>query len=166
MSIYLHIGLGCSDGTVDQTFTDGKMVGCDGSYTRHNFQSACSAGWHAATAAEYFAFGGQTTAPTKDRWVDVTWDSTGQETGLANWNGYFDRSNSGGWTGVSSSSTCFWISTNETCHLSFSNKDYGKAYGCHCRGGNTYGTVCAKDSGNILRLVIKWEGNTSLKLTT
>ena len=154
MSICLHIGIGCSDGTVDQTFTDGKMVGCDGSYTRHNFQSACSTGWHAATSAEYFALGGQTTAPTKDRWVDVTWDSTGQETGLANWNGYYDSSNGAGWNGVSSNSNCVWVSKNEQCYLSFSNKDYGKAYGCHCRGGNAHGTVCTKDSGNILRLVM------------
>ena len=151
MSICLHIGLGCSDGTVDQTFTDGKMVGCDGSYTRHNFQSACSAGWHAATSAEYFALGGQTTAPTKDRWVDVTWDSTGQETGLANWNGYYDSSNGAGWNGVSSSSNCVWVSKNEQCYLSFSNKDYGKAYGCHCRGNGAsgvHGTVCVKDTAN------------------
>jgi len=57
---------GCADGTVEQIFSN-VMVGCDGSYTRYNFRSACSGGWLVATASDYFANGGTSVVPNADR---------------------------------------------------------------------------------------------------
>ena len=124
------------------------MVGCDGNYRIDNFREACEAGWKVATAAEYFANGGTTVVPNNERWVDVTWDSNGNETSLQNWTGHFDSSNSGGWDGISRNSDCTWISMDQVCTLSFVNIDYGTSYGCHCRGGDPnsvyHGVVCVK----------------------
>ena len=143
-------GFGCSDGSIEQVFQIFKMVGCDGRYTRSSFRLACSSGWHVATASEYFKFGGKTVIPTTRRFVDVTWDSSGKETSLDNWQGYYDSSNSGVWNSISKNSDCLWSSTNEQCTLSFVDKHYGQSYGCHCRGSNSQGVVCVKDEGMII----------------
>ena len=123
------------------------MVGCDGIYTKRNFRSACSVGWHVARASDYFSYGGKTVKPNKPRFVDVTWDSTGKETSLDNWQGYYDRSNSAGWQAVSKSNYCIWMSSDATsCYLSFIDHDYGKAYGCHCSyESSAKGVICVKD---------------------
>ena len=119
------------------------MVGCDGSYTISNFRSACSEGWHVATASEYFKYGGKTVVPNQPRFVDVTWDSMGKETSLENLQGYYDSSNSGVWDSLTKrDNNCKWSSINEQCTLSFVDKEYGKSYGCHCRGKDKQGVVC------------------------
>jgi len=137
---------GCSDGSVEQVFQINTMVGCDGSYSRSSFRDACSSGWHVATASEYFKYGGKTVRPTQTRFVDVTWDSSGKETSLDNWQGYFDSSNSGGWDSLRKNSDCIWVSRDEQCTLSFVDHNYGSSYGCHCRGSDVQGVVCVKDS--------------------
>merc|ERR1712142_910051 len=137
---------GCSDGSVEQVFQINTMVGCDGSYSRSSFRDACSSGWHVATASDYFKYGGKTVRPTQTRFVDVTWDSSGKETSLDNWQGYYDSSNTGGWDSLSNSD-CIWVSRDEQCTLSFVDHNYGSSYGCHCRGSNSQGVVCVKDSG-------------------
>ena len=123
------------------------MVGCDGSFDRNTFRTGCSLGWHVATASEYFSFGGKSTRPNKSRFVDVTWDALGRETSLDNYQKYYDSSNGAGWQSLSKTSgDCFWLSRSNQCHLSFSNSDYGKSYGCHCYNRNTpEGVICVKD---------------------
>ena len=134
--------VGCSDGSDDQIFQENRMVGCDGSYTKSNFRSACSEGWHVATASDYFKYGGKTVVPNKARFVDVTWDSMGKETSLENLQGYYDSSNAGVWDGLRKNNNCKWSSINEQCFLSFVDKEYGKSYGCHCRGSDKQGVIC------------------------
>jgi len=139
---------GCRKGGNFQTFQENKMVGCDGDYTNSTFRTACAVGWHVATATDYFKYGGTEIKPSTDRWVDVTWDSNGYETSLDNWEGYYDCGKSGGWDGLCKSDNCIWVSTEERCTLSFVDNDYGESYGCHCRGGDIWGSqgvVCAKD---------------------
>ena len=124
------------------------MVGCDGNVDRNTFRSVCSAGWHVATASEYFLFGGKSTLPNKGRFVDVTWDALGKETSLDNYQGYFDSRNATGWQGLSkrTGDYCFWLSIDNQCYLSFMNSDYGKSYGCHCYStSNAKGVICVKD---------------------
>ena len=122
------------------------MVGCDGAFTRNNFRTACSLGWHVATASDYYSFGGKTVVPTERRFVDVTWDSSGKEISLDYWEGYHDSSNGGGWDSLAKNDYCIWLSYNARCNLSFSNKDYGQIYGCHCqRESNAHGVVCVQD---------------------
>ena len=69
------------------------MVGCDGAYTKDDFRTACSAGWHVATATDYYKFGGKIVVPSNPRWIDVAWDAKGRETSLDNWQGFFPFSN-------------------------------------------------------------------------
>ena len=147
--------VGCTDGSIEQVFQDGTMLGCDGNYNIDNFREACTAGWNVATAREYFAYGGKTVRPNAERWVDVTWDANGLETSLENWTGHYDCSNGAGWDQVCHSDSCTWLSTwypadheNEECALTFANFEYGKSYGCHCMDGDpktTYrGVICVK----------------------
>lgn len=138
-------GEGCNDGSVEQEFTSNVMVGCDGSYTMSNFRSACAPGWHVANASEYFSYGGTSVRPNANRWIDVTWDSSGRETSLDNFAGYYDLSNGAGWQSLSQSSGCRWVSSAQECHLSFIDRDYGKMWGCHCRGSTQMGVVCVVD---------------------
>jgi len=165
--------LGCSDGTDEQVFDRNMMVGCDGAYTRNDFRTACSAGWHVATATEYYKYGGKIVVPSTPRWIDVAWDSKGQETSLDNWEGFFPMANDVdsatqeyAESGVQSQNyynplkkdeSCIWVSTNEKCKLVFTSgfrinneiaNNYGTGYGCHCRGNGingTHGVVCVKD---------------------
>lgn len=92
--------------------------------------------------------------PNQNRWVDVTWDSTGKETSLANWAGWYSCSNTAAYLENSPgvpchSSDCTWVSHTimSNCMLSFVDRTVGKAYGCHCYGGNPWtsnlGVVCA-----------------------
>ena len=120
---------GCADGSDEQIFQVGKMVGCYGNYNIRNFREGCSVGWRVATATDYFSNGGTTVVPNEARWVDVTWTSNGYETSLENCQGYYDSRNNASWNSVTSSSDCTWVSINEQCTLSFINKDYGKSYG-------------------------------------
>ena len=147
--------IGCSDGSEDQTFS-ANMVACDGSYKKADYETACAKGWHPANPNEYFTYGGKTVSPNKIRWVDTAWDSSGKDTTLKNWQGWFDSSNGAGWNGLSKNSSCTWVSTSEQCYLTFANHDYGKSYGCHCRGGNPNttgrGVICVKDSAALPRL--------------
>ena len=135
--------IGCSDGSDEQVFQTNKMVGCDGSYTRSNFRTACAEGWHVATAAEYFEYGGKKIVPTATRFVDVTWDSMGREISLDSWQGYFNKGSDGGWNGLLQNDYCMWVSTASRCYLSFVNHDYGRSYGCHC-WSNIQGVICVK----------------------
>ena len=123
------------------------MVGCDGNFDTDTFRTGCSLGWHVATASEYFSFGGKSTRPNKRRIVDVTWDAVGKETSLDNYQKYYDKSSSAGWQGLAKhNSNCFWLSANTQCHLSFSNLNYGKSYGCHCYYESHFkGVICVKD---------------------
>ena len=122
------------------------MVGCDGSFTRSNFRSACADGWHVATASDYFQYGGKTVQPNNVRFIDVAWDSSGRETSLDNYQGYYDCSSSGNWNGLCHTSSCAWVSRGRQCRLSFANHVYGQAYGCHCSSSNSQsGVVCVKD---------------------
>ena len=142
--------VGCADGNEDQIFKSKKMVGCDGIFTRDTFRSACSVGWRVAKASDYFAYGGKTVQPTKWRFIDVAWDSTGKETSLDNWQGYFDTSCNAGLQSVNRTNYCLWLSGNSsTCYLSFIDHDYGKAYGRHCNEeSSAKGVVCVKSSSN------------------
>ena len=146
---------GCADGSEDQVFTSGTMVGCNGSYTKGDFETACGAGWHPANPNEYFSYGGKTVSPTAERWVDTAWDASGKDISLKNWSGYYDCSNGAGWNGVCNNSDCTWLSTTEQCHLNFVDTDYGQSYGCHCRGGNPnstgHGVICVNDSKALPR---------------
>ena len=139
---------GCSIGNEAQIFQKYKMVGCNGDYAKTTFRSACSDGWHVATASDYYAFGGKTVAPDKIRFVDVTWDSAGKETSLDNWQGYYDSSSArAGWQSLSHNSYCLWVSRpTKECYLSFINADYGESYGCHCYDESSVkGVVCVKN---------------------
>ena len=148
--------VGCSDGSAEETWSV-DMVGCDGSFLKSNFTSACSTGWHPANANEYATYGGKTKAPSKIYWVDTAWDAAGKDTSLANWDGHYDSSNGAGWNGLSQNSDCTWIaSPSEACYLSFANHDYGQLKGCHCRGGNPnstgHGVVCVRNTKALPRL--------------
>ena len=136
--------IGCSDGSDDQVFQANKMIGCDGSYTRSNFRTACAEGWHVATASDYFEYGGKTIVPTSTRFIDVTWNSAGRETSLDNFQSYYNHYNTGGFGGPGVSPGCMWLSENSLCYLRFINHDYGRGYGCHCRYSNSNGVVCVK----------------------
>jgi hypothetical protein len=146
---------GCADGSVEQVFQSNVMVGCNGAYTRHNFRGACSDGWHVARASEYFSFGGRSVKPKTMRWVDVTWDIRGYETSLDNYAYRYDSSNGPSFNGLSSTTSCVWVSVNIWCYLSFVDKDYGGGYGCHCYGklSGNYGVVCVSDSAPSTRSV-------------
>ena len=122
------------------------MVGCDGSFTRSNFRSACADGWHVATASDYFQYGGKTVQPNNNRFVDVAWDSSGRETSMDNQQGYYDCSSSNGWQGVCHWSPCIWYSTNSQSELYFVDHNYGRGYGSHCGYVSwEMGVVCAKN---------------------
>jgi hypothetical protein len=146
---------GCADGSEDQVFSSATMVGCNGSYTKSNFETACGSGWHPANPNEYFTYGGKTVSPTAERWVDTAWDASGKDVSLKNWNGYYDCSNGAGWNGVCSNGDCTWLSTTEQCYLTFVDADYGLSYGCHCRGGNPNstgrGVICVNDTKTLPR---------------
>ena len=157
------------------------MVGCDGAYTKDDFRTACSAGWHVATATDYYKYGGKIVAPTTPRWIDVAWNSKGRETSLDNWQGFFPMANNVDSLTLESSGlifnlpnyynplrqdeSCIWVSTNEQCKLVFSTDgtslsgssfSYGAGYGCHCRGNGingTHGVVCVKDYKGELRFL-------------
>ena len=145
LNIFLFLILvGCSDGSEEQVFQNEKMVGCDGSFTRSNFRSACADGWHVATASDYFQYGGKTVGPNKDRFVDVAWDSSGRETSLDNWQGYYDCYNSGGWDRLCHTSNCYWVSTSQQCGLHVADNSYGRSYGCHCYSSQK-GVICVKN---------------------
>ena len=145
------------------------MVGCDGAYTKDDFRTACSAGWHVATATDYYKYGGKIVNPTTPRWIDVAWNSKGHETSLDNWQGFFPMANNVDSVTLENSietftfysknyynplrqdESCIWVSINEQCKLVFTpgmgivNLDenanaYGTGYGCHCRGSGINGT--------------------------
>lgn len=149
---------GCADGSEDQIFQTGVMVGCDGAFVRADFETACGTGWHPANPNEYFTYGGKTVQPTTDRWVDTAWTASGQDTSLKNWQGYYDCSNGGGgWDGICQNGDCTWISdASEQCELTFTTHHYGVSHGCHCRGGNPNsspkGVICVADQNALSRL--------------
>ncbi len=147
---------GCADGSADQIFQSNVMVGCDGSFLGPQIALACGPGWHPANANEYFSYGGKTNQVSVLRWVDTAWDSQGKDVPLAQWQGYYDCSNSAGWNGLCSSNDCSWLSHTSECTLTFSNHDYGKSWGCHCRGGNPnitpHGVICVNNNSAKPRL--------------
>ena len=142
--------LGCADGSEGQIFENNKMVGCDGRFTKDNFRTGCSSRWHVATASDYYSYGGKTVQPNLPRFVDVTWDSSGKETSLDNWKGYYPfTSSDGDWIIVLAGGDCgcCWLSANMTCGLIFINKNYGRSYGCDCLSEESSGgVVCVRDS--------------------
>ena len=143
---FVFLLAGCKDESEEQVFQNEKMVGCDGSFTRSTFRSACSEGWHVATASDYHQYGGKTVRPNKKRWIDVAWDSSGRETSLDNYLGYYNRHCASNWHGVRHTSNCFWVSCTERCGLAFSNMSYGSSRGGHCnRENEAKGVVCVKD---------------------
>jgi len=145
-----EITVGCADGSEDQIFQQGVMVGCNGNWLGDQIAQACAAGWHPANPNEYFSYGGKNVVPDQIRWVDTAWNAQGYDVPLAQWAGHYDCSNSAGWHGVCASGNCTWVSKSESCYLTFVNHDYGKSWGCHCRGGNPnssqHGVVCVKDT--------------------
>ena len=147
---------GCADGASDQIFQSGVMVACDGTFTGMQLATACGPGWHPANPNEYFSYGGTTVKPTQIRWVDTTWNAQGHDVPLAQWQGYYDKSNSSGWQGLNQNDNCTWVSTTEVCHLTFVNHNYGSSNGCHCRGGNptsaTHGVICVNNNHSKPRL--------------
>ncbi len=147
---------GCADGSADQIFQTNVMVGCDGNYLGTQLASACGPGWHPANPNEYFSYGGKTTPVTQTRWVDTTWNSQGYDAPLEQSTGYYDCSNGQGWNGVCKTSICTWVSYHDQCYLTFVNHDYGKSYGCHCRGGdpksNHHGVICVNNNNSKPRL--------------
>ena len=147
---------GCIDGSADQIFQNGVMVGCDGSYLGTQIANACGPGWHPANANEYYSYGGKTTQANQKRWVDTAWDAQGKDMPLSQWTGHYDCSNSPGWHGVCTSSNCTWVSMQQQCYLTFVNHDYGKSWGCHCDGGNPnsskHGVICVNNNNSLPRL--------------
>lgn len=49
------IANGCSDGVVDQVFTNNSMVACNGSVPHSSAASLCGSGWHLCSLQEYGA---------------------------------------------------------------------------------------------------------------
>ena len=147
--------IACADGTIEQKFSD-VMFGCNGSFVSTNLATACAKGWHPANPNEYFTYGGKTVKPNVARWVDTAWDAKGKDTGIKNWAGHYDCSNSGGWNGLCKNSNCTWLSYTTECTLTFINHDYGKSWGCHCRGGDPKttgrGVICVRDTSAKPRL--------------
>ena len=143
---FVFLLAGCKDESEEQVFQNEKMVGCDGSFTRSTFRSACSEGWHVATASDYHQYGGKTVRPNKKRWIDVAWDSSGRETSLDNYQGYYNSGCGSGWYGLGHASYCFWLSSSSSCGLVFSNMSYGSSYGDRYWNSNpAEGVVCVKN---------------------
>ena len=148
--------IGCADNTAEQTFS-ASMVGCNGAYTKANFETACAKGWHPANANEYATYGGATQVPNDTRWIDSAWDAAGKDISLKSWTGNYNCSNSAGWGGLCKNNDCTWVSyAAQACDLAFTTHDYGVLKGCHCRGGDPnstgHGVVCSLDSKALPRL--------------
>lgn len=59
----------CADNTVDQTYTENTMAGCDGSSTYSSANSLCGSSYHVCSENEYAQKGGNTTPATANRWL-------------------------------------------------------------------------------------------------
>ena len=61
--------IACADGTEDEVYPGGRMVGCNGAADQCTAETLCGAGWHLCTYSELVARGGDTQMPLVDRWI-------------------------------------------------------------------------------------------------
>lgn len=63
------VGPGCLDGSDEQRYDSGRMVGCDGMATQCAAGTLCAPGWHLCRYTEYAAHGGALEPTATSRWL-------------------------------------------------------------------------------------------------